>query len=457
MDFGLTFDGEVLFLDENSFYITDIGLYRLYNWGVTHYGVLTDEGEVADISTLYDARHWVGRYIVYKDSSNEKGYSGNPYRIAGVVDTSSVPRISQGALPDYFCKPNFNGNHYMYDFSCNYKNASEVFLNFDQSSTAEQFTFKSQSSMVRAALTKGGMWRYDETSGDFTSAAYEFDLKDDEIMISYELCDKIFGMKSKLYYTAQDFQDLQLPEFLGQYFDLSFSDYFTNKELLNVGKMKIAGIFFADTAVYECVVSPKQLGRISSYLQTGSRAIIKTDSVDDLSGFLQTFRKDYGGMILNMGSSDTGGSYMSWQYDFETKDMLSFKIIIPAIAAILCVVLFFATVDFVSYDILRRKKEIGVLASLGMGKGEISKTCLSQVFIISAITFVANLILTLIALPIINAALSTKYSLVIPYFAIDGWLVLTLFVASFVFLTLAASIPLRKVLKMKPVDAIRGL
>lgn len=161
-------------------------------------------------------------------------------------------------------------------------------------------------------------------------------------------------------------------------------------------------------------------------------------------------------MIVNIGSSDTGGSYMSWQYDFETK-MLPFKIIIPSIAAILCIVLFLTTINFVSYDISRRKNEIGVLASLGMGKGDISKTCLSQVFVISAITFVVDLILTLIALPIINAALSTKYSLVIPYFAIDGWLILTLFLASFVFLTLAALIPSRKVLKMKPVDAIRGL
>lgn len=466
---GFVFKGDALELDDpDSFYITDESFEKFYMSINTrsYYAVLTDDNCVDDINKEeYPLENLIGKKIVVANTTYDGIDYGYPYLLAGVIDTSSLSELTKSVLPQYFHKEGCGGRAVSYDFSCNQKNNVEITLSFDDLSLSDTFYFDCDSSYeITTVLTREELWKYQNPyddpmfSGNPEDYLYKFNLKDNEIIVSYDLCEKLFGLKSKAYYTAQEFYEIELPEFLGQYSNVCFTDCQSNEVIFDAGKFKIAGIFFSNdknSKNYKCYVNEKVLQNLSSYFKTGNSALVQTSSVKNLSRFLVDFRKNHLGKIQDIGKTEKDGRYIWEQYDFEVEAKYLYGLIMPFAAIIFSVILFLTIINLITFNILQRKKEIGILSALGMGNGDIAKMFLSEIFIISSIAFTVNLILTIFVPIFFNRLFSAKYILVIPYFAPNIWTYVTLFLTSFVFLSIAALFPLAKVLKMKPIDAIR--
>ena len=149
---------------------------------------------------------------------------------------------------------------------------------------------------------------------------------------------------------------------------------------------------------------------------------------------------------------------LSAEFIYDTESVMSISAIICAcICAILTVMLILLVINMISLSIAARKREIGILSALGTTNRDITNIFVFETLIIAAICFVITLILTFAIAAVINAAMCSTYIQSIPMLQVGLLTVGVLAVASFGLLLLAAWIPVRKIAKMKPIDAIRNV
>lgn len=79
--------------------------------------------------------------------------------------------------------------------------------------------------------------------------------------------------------------------------------------------------------------------------------------------------------------------------------------------------------------------------------------------VISSISFVVILTLAIVFQYVFNKVLSSGYmlSIVFPFLQVNILTIATLVVTAFGLLLLTALLPVRKIIKLKPVDAIRNI
>ena len=145
-------------------------------------------------------------------------------------------------------------------------------------------------------------------------------------------------------------------------------------------------------------------------------------------------------------------------YEFEeTIKLLS--IVFAVICIILLIVLILLVINLISFSIANRKKEIGILSALGTSNKDITSIFLLETLIISAISFAILLVMVFVFAWAFNSILSRGYllNIVFPFLRVDLITVATLIAMSFGLLLLAALIPIRKIIKLKPIDAIRNV
>ena len=145
-------------------------------------------------------------------------------------------------------------------------------------------------------------------------------------------------------------------------------------------------------------------------------------------------------------------------YDFEqTITFVSF--IFLAMGAILMIVLILLVINLISFSIASRKKEIGILSAIGTSNKDITSIFLLETGLIAAISFVITLALSFIFVLVFNVVFSKidLLSVLFPFLRVDILTVAILLALSFGLLLLAALLPIRKIIKLKPIDAIKNL
>ena len=136
-----------------------------------------------------------------------------------------------------------------------------------------------------------------------------------------------------------------------------------------------------------------------------------------------------------------------------------FTIVVASVSGVMTLILILLVANLISLSIIGRKKEIGILSALGTSNKDITKIFIIETLIIAVITFVIALIASFVFAAVINYYFSVKYFgliLVLKFFSVDILTAVTLVVASFGLLLLGALLPLLKLAKLKPIDAIRN-
>lgn len=455
LDVGLTFIGDALELDDNSFYLTSLSLenkYRHWNSYVEIDGkkVRLDK-EKHPVEFLVGKKIYIGGF-----GDSDPTY----YTLAGVIDFTKFDRTAEGAaLPSYFAKESFNG-HAITCANQNVYKIPDVTLEFGGVKYSDVFASQNHLAYVTwnggKILTEKGLQDRDEV-----------ELAGDEIVLSYEMYAKLFHANSKWSYVSSDLTEvLYIPQHIGQRFSFKLYDYDTGALICDAGELKLVGIGFCtpNSAIpTPTFVAGKQARNKINTALSPQLYYVEVASVRNLQKFLIDFRNKHNGFISYAGgplwSNDLSknGPYAPVVYEFES-DISIFKIIFLTIATVLSLILLLLVMNLISFSIMNRKKEIGILSAMGATNRDLTKIFLIETFLISAVTFVFNMVAIFVASAIFNKYFSSPIgALTAPFLRIDIFTFITLIVASFGLLLLAALIPIRKIIKLKPIDAIKNL
>jgi len=446
LDFGLSFVGEALELQDNSFYITDFHLEEAYNFK----SYIFYQGEkVKLVKELHPIDEIVGCFL-----DPNTAFGTMDYMLAGIIDTSSLSNLEKTSLRSLFYNKNFNGSNFKLSYFNDYNN-SEIVLKFGEKEYSGFFEIFN--SPYRITGQNGII-----VTSDGIKSPEGITLSENEIILSYELYSAIFGAKSKGYYISDDFLTINaMPEYINSTYSLSFAEYDTTDFIGDLGELKIVGIsfasndFFAPQGNYGIVLSPSKYKMAGELLRVNNNILIKTNSINNLQKFLISLRTNYQSFVEKVGT-DSYADYSTFAYDFEI-EVNNFKIIFGAISILLVIILLLFVINLISFSVFNRKKEIGILSALGMSNKNIAKIFLIEGLIISVITFVVDAVLVYIFAKFFNQEYSKEFFHILEYFRVDALVYINLFISSFVVIFIAAIIPLLKLFKLKPIDAIKEI
>ena len=448
LDLGLTFINDALELSNDSYYITDQGLEEAYR---SRYSYVIVEGEEVK---LVKERHPI-EFLVGKKVDIGSHWEMN-YTLAGVVDTAKCNDLVEGFFPTIFAKENFDELNVV-SMTQNVMEIPEVILQFGEKKYSQQFKNENSISWLVSGSTGGGKILTETGLQD----ADVMTLADSEIVLTYELYAKLFQVSPKWSYVSTDLmQVVNIPQHIGQSFDLKFIDFDSGETLTYIGTVKIAGISFSfETSntndMLKFSTDKNTSRKIDFALDKNNAILVQIASITNLKKFLVNFREKHEGYILNV-AEDESMDYSSAIYGFE-QELFIFKILFAAIAAILTIILILFVINLISFSITNRKKEIGILSALGATNKDIIRIFIIETIIISVITFVVNLLFIIIATLVFNQLFCSDFLLTVPLFRIDAITIITLAIAAFGLLLVAALIPLRKIIKLKPINAIKNL
>ena len=444
-DMGLSFIGEALELDENSYYTTTTALENAYE---SSSGYVMVDGEWKTFTKeLHPIEYLIGKPV------DLRVFSSADYVLAGVIDVTSLDDISQQAIPSFFALPEFGGHHYSAIGNYNFTSDKDFVLRYGES------TYGNRLEIGYTSQVAGNGFEGKVLTSDGLKTTNEIKLKENEIILGYDLFKTLFQAQSKWHYVNPELTTvLNIPTQLGLSYDLIFYEYKSVALIAGFGEYKLVGIGFPpsdyEAEVYVLAVSDKANAAMGRALDTNSPILIRTKTINNLSRFLATLRKDYSGYVRNNGFSKPT-AYAQYAYEFED-EITTFSQVFGIFCAIMTVVLVLVVINLISLSIMDRKKEIGILSALGTTSRDIAKIFTIETLVISVISFIVNLGALFAFTAFFNFEYSKIYAFVLPFFRVDVIAVATLAVACFGLLLLAAWIPIRKVARIKPIDAIRN-
>ena len=131
-----------------------------------------------------------------------------------------------------------------------------------------------------------------------------------------------------------------------------------------------------------------------------------------------------------------------------------FKTIGRYASIILIIFSTFLISNFIVTSIIYRKKEIGTLRSLGARSIDVIKIFLWEGIVMAFISSIITSILLIVVSSILNNIIMSETSLILTPFIIGIRQFMVIFLLVFIVVIISSVIPIRKISKMKPIDAI---
>ncbi len=460
LDMGLTFVGEALELDDESFY----GTVDWYNQkcGI---GLVEIDGEyVTIVKELHSMESLVGKKIRNDWSATDE------YILAGIVDTGKVTNPSVFTQRNNtFCNKNFKGHHYGYSSTFNDDNGDrinrDIKMRLDGRPYDDEFSLSDENCLRNNTILTADGIREQNYYAD------GFELAENEIVLTYSLFAQLFGGNSKDYYIDFDKNEVRnMPSQIGQMYDLKFYSYDNGELLFDCGKVKIVGITFNKAEFndnkYKIWLNSDICRHVRRTIMPAD-ILIQSSSVANMREFLTTLRREYMVATLNAGqialidTTISGHEFTDATGEFYAFELTVYSVspILLAVCATLAVVLVLLVINLVSFSITSRKREIGILSAVGASNKDITGSFLLETAIIATISFILTLALSFVLIAVLNLLLSRaeNISITLPLLSFDILSFAILVFASFGLMMIATLIPIRKIIKLKPIDAIRAL
>ena len=110
--------------------------------------------------------------------------------------------------------------------------------------------------------------------------------------------------------------------------------------------------------------------------------------------------------------------------------------------------------NFISTSILYKRKEIGILRSLGASNKDIIKIFIWEGIIIATSTLIISFILLFIIINIMNRDFLNNSTQFLSPFVINGSQSITMFILIYIIVLISSIVPLKKIANQTPIDAI---
>lgn len=286
-------------------------------------------------------------------------------------------------------------------------------------------------------------------------------LADDEVVLNISMYNKLFDDRIEPYgYPKWDSYDDYIeqykdfvPAHIGETIDVEYIQSDLNEILISLKGKKIIGVE-TDSSYPSIYVSPDLISdNISeNYFKyrSGDTIFIKVTDYSELKNTLKTLRKDF-----DVGVNSPIGFYFE---EYLAGGEAGIWGIIAGVASVLCVVLM---IGMVSLGIVARKKEIGIFKALGCKSSDVKLIFLLEVLLIGIIAAVLAIAITnTFVYGWYNPSVISNNGFIkggITFVMMDWLSYLIIFGASFVLTWIVSYLPLIKISRMKPVDAIKNL
>ena len=459
IDFGFEFVGEALELDEKSYYISESVINRVLREAdeSKENAVILDGQEISLAEADVSAEDLIGKQLqIDLDSSPfELGLNSEEfYTLAGIYKDTNID------LPAYFASDEFEGRAIWDEVYVN-NLPNEGTLEIGNEQFNDKFGICGMNS-VDTILTEDGI----VSTWSFTSGQYveQISLKDNEVIISFNLLRVMFGGEKESHYIKDEsfgeYTVLEIPEILGKTMPIRLSDPETGEVLVDYGECTIKGIK-AERDPYGviCYVNETNL-KLARRQFNDDSILVKTDSVKNVNSFLVKLRTQYCGFVTDVGRilddvTDISISINVYGIEFIKEYSVIFQCICLAMAAVTLLLV----INLITFSINNRKKEIGILSALGASSWDITKIFVLESLMLSLVIFVLAIAGTFSLVAGFNKFFSVLYYLeyTLTFYVVDIYAILTLFGVCFVVLPLFALLPAIRIARLKPIDAIRVL
>lgn len=141
----------------------------------------------------------------------------------------------------------------------------------------------------------------------------------------------------------------------------------------------------------------------------------------------------------------------------QVNDMLeSLSSVLLWVGVAFCVFAALMLMNFISTSISYKKREIGILRAIGARKKDVFSIFYNESLIIAMINFVLSLVATFALVNIVNNALRNEYGLVITIINFGARQIGILLIVSILVAVIASLLPVMKISKKQPIDAINN-
>lgn len=211
--------------------------------------------------------------------------------------------------------------------------------------------------------------------------------------------------------------------------------------------LKIIGVFglVNSEEFYPCLFSNDILGKyIDNYFKLDS-ILVKSNSITNIKSLINKFPYNSQYALSSTFYSDLENYY------FHVK---SFKIYANIAGVVFFLFSLLLICNFMFSSISSRKKDIGILKSLGATKLDVIKIFILEGITLSIISSIICTIALYFIMILLNNTVMQTSSIPISPFYLNASLVSLVFIYTVVVVLISSIIPLTKIFKMKPIDAI---
>ncbi len=298
------------------------------------------------------------------------------------------------------------------------------------------------------------------TSGAETCVgSRDISLNADEIIIPARLYNRVFGNEIKYEeFVSGDYDfDIgetvytvkQYPEHLGDAISLTVR---RGSKVIEK-TYKIAGVMMGtsdeeERGSCEVILGNEGMAELMGDVVRTNKVLLNVQnlSAGTIRRLLNTLRYEYG--------VKTNFAYSQTIYGNESlQRVLGYAFL--TIGVVMIVVTLLVVVSLISYNIIAQRTEIGILRALGARASDIAKIYFCQAAILSITVFALSAALSAIFIFLLNTLLAKSMiaGLVTVGYTLFTWLILIF--GSFGALFLATSLPLKKISRQKPAEAIK--
>lgn len=463
MGFSL-YDG-YLPVDDDGIYITDY----LIDWILQSSEF--ESGKITDYTKMS------GQTLIQKIDTGFGGVVEFKYKILGVVKTDYNSVIGENSSPSIGKLQDFQ------------EIGGAVFITKEKHISrfpVQEIDYISSNKSSKVLLEVDGnkteitaVATYEDVGGDGVSEfnyvltadgykrLYEVELQKDEVLISFNLYNQLFGNEivpveplDNLPFEELAVGKINPPKNVGKTLSVGLFDNCTEKNFLNLHDKKLKGVvvsyayFGEDRKEVLC-----SNGEISESFDTdfyyhtasGEEFILYLDDFNSSKNILNVLRDDFS-IGLRSRPYEIKDCFTNF-YVNEKTDLKNAKVfLLMAIVSLFITVLLL--VGQITLDIISRKREIGILKALGAGNFDIMKIYLLESLIIGVVVAVFSTVAFSIVIPQLNLQLVDGV-LGLSYLIANGisWAIVSLLPILFTFVL--SLIPLYKITKMTPISAIK--
>lgn len=368
--------------------------------------------------------------FTYKRNLNER----DRYKIAFIDNIKNLFFCSQ----QYYDEHNLNGYIFNSEIKTSErKNGSTTYYGLSE------LTFSTDIGDV--AITKEVRITDEADNGHFDDwgdyIEESFAPNENEIYISRKLYKKLFGVS----YDANS-----ADSHLGSTIDISLRENGSEKILSTIKGKVLVGVYGDEGDLYAFSIAKETNREFKQYGITHPFTIMNISDLSSsrLTEILATLREKYEVATVSMLSS--------WVYYVVEEQLAGAFIIMSAVAIVMFLVAILLIVNLVSVNISAKTSEIGILRAMGMRSDDIIFIYLIKIIILAVISFSLSIIGALSGIPIMAKGFMIDDSLFISWIAFD-WLTLLIGIIMGIVVPITLSaICLRKINKMKPIDAIKN-